>query len=124
MKADLSRGGPYPAPDTAGIWTFAGLRNVDLGERPELALVSGYSLIRTNSFLLSAKDRSLMSGLQYRDEESHSCYLVHRDVQPIFPDSDDQRQLSIERLQNALLAFQLLEASADVWFYLSRSRSN
>jgi|GEM_PF-697583 len=110
MKAGWSGNGHCTQdPSVAAIWTFAGLRNVDLGGQSELDLGYGQSLIKTNSFLLSARDRSLMSGLQYRDEENHSCYLVDRKIQPIFPDSNDQRQSCIERLQNALLAFQLLK---------------
>jgi hypothetical protein len=57
---------------------FTGLCDLKIGDGPELELGNGFSLIEPNQYLLSARDRSSMTGTEFEDAASASRYLVYR----------------------------------------------
>jgi hypothetical protein len=86
---------------------FIGLRGVYVTGGDEIAIGDGLSLVRPNDFLLSARSREVMSGLQYQAGEQASRYLVFRSPQSSI--SYDGGQEVVGELQNGLMAFQIVK---------------
>lgn len=64
---------------------FSGLRNIDLGEQAEPTLGGGYSLVKPNESILSARDTSAMTGHEFSDAANASLYLIYTPDVPPFP---------------------------------------
>jgi hypothetical protein len=64
---------------------FSGLRNIDLGDQAEATLDGGYSLVKPNESILSARDTSAMTGHEFSDAANASLYLVYSPGVPPFP---------------------------------------
>jgi hypothetical protein len=86
---------------------FAGLRNVYIDGADELLLGEGFSLVKPNQFLLSARSRHALSEQQWSDAESASRYFVYRHPDPMSVE-DDGRQI-VEIMQNGLMALQIIK---------------
>ncbi len=65
---------------------FTGLCDLEVGDEAELDVGNGFSLVKPNEYLLSARDRNSMTGAEFEDAASASRYLVYRQ-QSVFPAS-------------------------------------
>lgn len=57
---------------------FSGLQRVEIGDEAEVQLGSGFSLVKPNEYLLSARDKSAMTGLEWHKSAKVSRYLVYK----------------------------------------------
>jgi hypothetical protein len=62
---------------------FSGVCDVDAGEDPEVNLGNGFSLVKPNEYLLSARDSYSMTGREVAEGVSVSRYLVYRHEPPV-----------------------------------------
>ena len=103
-----------PVSGSSGDWgnvlrpiMFSGLRSVDVGDEPEVGLGSGYSLVKPNELILSARQRSVMTGSEFLAAEDASRYLVYTPDVPPFP---RQRPEEIKSLFHCgMLGLQILK---------------
>jgi hypothetical protein len=96
------------------MWTFTGLRYVHLGDQQESDLGGGFSLIKPNASLLSARDHHFMSNEEYDDAENCGSYLVFKRSQDIL--EDDQSALCRQELQNGMVAIQIVKPTDGLGF--------
>jgi hypothetical protein len=61
---------------------FSGLRDVKVNEDAEVGLGNGFSLVKPNEYLLSARDKHSMTGRELSDGVGVSRYLVYRHEPP------------------------------------------
>ena len=61
---------------------FSGLHGVDAGDEPEVSLGSGFSLVRTNDYLLSARSKIDLSGREWDEHGGVNWYLVYKHEMP------------------------------------------
>jgi hypothetical protein len=66
------------------VWTFTGLRVVDLGGLDPVALGSNFFLTLPSPLLLSARHRHAMNEREWREMEDIDCFLVFSDSQEFF----------------------------------------
>jgi hypothetical protein len=85
---------------------FTGLRSINIGDDEEVELIDGFSLLRPNDFLLSARDHYGMNQRQYDEAPRASRYLVHRRVTSIL---EPEAPYDTETIQNGLVAFQIIK---------------
>ncbi len=64
---------------------FSGLRGIEAGEAAEVSLGGGFSLMKTNEYLLSARDKMDMTGREWDESANVSRYLVYKHETPPFP---------------------------------------
>lgn len=57
---------------------FSGLRDVEVGDEAEVALGGGFSLVKPNECILSARDHSFMTEREFKDAARVSRYLVYK----------------------------------------------
>jgi len=62
---------------------FSGLRGIEAGDDAEVVLGSGFSLVKPNPYILSARDMSSMTGREYTDGSGVSRYLVYKHDPPL-----------------------------------------
>ena len=81
-----------PISGSSGEWgdvlrpiMFSGLLSVDVGDEPEVGLGSGYSLVKPNARILSARNRSAMTGGEFSAAEDAGRYLAYSPHVPPFP---------------------------------------
>ncbi|MFZ1008878.1 MAG: hypothetical protein WAN65_18710 [Candidatus Sulfotelmatobacter sp.] len=110
------------APKTT-LWTYGGIRNVVLDVAHDfLELGSGFSLIKPNDVLLSARHRYFMSEEEYKDAETVGTYLLYKSQQPAnLPEKWDE---SLEVFQHGVMALQILKPVRTLGFvYQSSGKS-
>lgn len=64
---------------------FSGLLGVEVGDDPEADLGNGFSLVKPNKFLLSAREKDSMTGKEFADAAAVSRYLVYKHEPPAPP---------------------------------------
>ncbi|HEY9141477.1 MAG TPA: hypothetical protein VIN93_11330 [Bryobacteraceae bacterium] len=57
---------------------FSGLCGVEAGDDAEVGLGGGFSLVRPNEYILSARDHPSMTGTEFEEAASASRYLVYK----------------------------------------------
>jgi hypothetical protein len=57
---------------------FSGLRSVEANEIADVSLGSGFSLMKTNEYLLSARSKSHMTGAEWKEGAEVGSYLVYK----------------------------------------------
>jgi hypothetical protein len=57
---------------------FSGLRSVEANESTDVSLGSGFSLMKTNEYLLSARSKSHMTGAEWKEGAEVGSYLVYK----------------------------------------------
>src|SRR5438105_1685151 len=57
---------------------FSGLRGIEAGEAAEVPLGGGLSLVKTNNYLLSARDKLDMTAREWEESANVSRYLVYK----------------------------------------------
>jgi hypothetical protein len=62
---------------------FSGLRDVEAGDDADVGLSDGFSLVKPNEYILSARDHSSMTGAEVEDAASVSRYLVYKHEPPL-----------------------------------------
>jgi hypothetical protein len=85
------------------VWTFTGLHSVHLDE-DQLDLGENYFLKKPDPFLLSARWDWALNGRAFQESERLSCFFVLKESLSHCPNSE-----AIERLQNGLMAIQILK---------------
>lgn len=101
------------------VLTYGGIRNVIIDPHDSLELKSGFSLIKPNDVLLSARHRDFMTGEEYKEAESVGTYLVYKSQQSAI--RDEGRDESIEMFQHGLMAFQILKPVQTLGFIFQGS---
>jgi hypothetical protein len=61
---------------------FSGLRGMEAGDALEVSLGGGFSLVKTNPYLLSARDKMDMTGHEREESANVSRYLVYKHDTP------------------------------------------
>jgi hypothetical protein len=92
---------------TGRVWSIVGVPGVILERRTEIALSAEISLVATNELLLSARSKLDLNERQFRSLASCPVFLVRREYQPLIRGAE--RKNSIERVQDALMAFQIIK---------------
>src|SRR5258708_24886672 len=87
-------------------WAFTGLRSVNIGDDEVVELIEGFSLLRPNDFLLSARDHYGMNQMQFDEAARASRYLVHKRFTSIL---EPEGPHDSETIQNGLVAFQIIK---------------
>lgn len=64
---------------------FSGVRGIEAGDAAEVSLGSGFSLVKPNDYLLSARTKHYMTGSEWEDSAKVSRYLVYRNEHPFPP---------------------------------------
>ncbi|MGD0364840.1 MAG: hypothetical protein ABSC93_28515 [Bryobacteraceae bacterium] len=64
---------------------FSGVRGIDAGDAAEVSLGSGFSLVKPNDYVLSARTKSDMTGREWEDGAKVSRYLVYKNEHPFAP---------------------------------------
>ncbi len=101
---------------------FTGLRSINIGDDDEVELIDGFSLLRPNDFLLSARDHYGMTQGEYDDAAKASCYLVHKRATSIL---EPEVPHDTETIQNGLVAFQIIKPVQTLGFtFHGRDRGN
>ena len=85
---------------------FSGLRGVEVGDDAEVGLGNGFSLVKPNEYLLSARDHDSMTGREFADAASVSRYLVYKH-KPLFRGTTYEELKAI--FQCGLLALQVIK---------------
>jgi hypothetical protein len=57
---------------------FSGVRGIEAGDAAEVSLGSGFSLVKPNDYVLSARTKSDMTGREWEDGAKVSRYLVNK----------------------------------------------
>ena len=57
---------------------FSGVYGLEASDEPELSLGNGFSLVKTNDWLLSARDKSSMTGSEWHEAANVKQYLVYK----------------------------------------------
>jgi hypothetical protein len=90
---------------------FSGLHGVEVGEAAEVSLGGGFSLVRTNNYLLSARDKRTMTGDECQESANVSRYLVYKHETPASPPQTYEE--TYEEIKNTfssgLMALQVLK---------------
>jgi hypothetical protein len=64
---------------------FSGVGGVEAGDAAEVPLGSGFSLVKPNDYLLSARTKYDMTGREWEESAKVSRYLVYKHEIPPFP---------------------------------------
>ena len=62
---------------------FSGLRGVEVGDESEVSLGNGFSLVKPNEWILSARERHSMTGSEFLAAADASRYLVYKHEPPL-----------------------------------------
>jgi hypothetical protein len=89
------------------VWIFTGLQNIDMVGQQEIKLTDRLALHKPNGLLLSCRDRNALGGRDFQQMESVSCFLLLRENGS--PLRTPEREKYVSRLQNALMAFQIIK---------------
>src|SRR5947209_3589011 len=102
------------------LWTYGGVRNVVLDDAHDcLDLGSGFSLIKPNSDLLSARHRYFMSEEEYKDAETVRPYLLYKSQQSAY--QAEMWDESLEAFQHGVVALQILKPVRTLGFVFQGS---
>lgn len=92
---------------------FCGLPDIEAGEKAEVSLGGGFSLVKPNDYLLSARDKTGMTGREWEERASSSRFLVYKDETPQSPSKTYEE--SYEAIKRSflcgLMALQVLKPS-------------
>jgi hypothetical protein len=89
------------------VWIFTGLQNVDMAGQQEIRMSDRLSLQTPNELLLSCRDRNALGGRDFQQTGNVSCFLLLRENAS--PLRTPEREKYVSRLQNALMAFQIIK---------------
>jgi len=96
------------------IWSFTGMPGVHVPDEEEIDLGSGFSVMKPIEAMLSARDREIMSGEEYKDTGRCGWYLVFKTT-PI----DDRSISSTTDIQNGLISFQIIKPTRTTgWMFV------
>jgi hypothetical protein len=93
-----------PMAFTPLVWSFAGTPGVQVPDKEEIDLGSGFSLLKPIEAMLGARDREIMSGEEYEEAGRCGWYLVFK-TSP----KDDQSLFNTTDIQNGLISFQIIK---------------
>lgn len=89
---------------------FSGLRDVEAGDDAEVGLGNGFSLVKPNEHLLSARDHLSMTETEFADGASVSRYLVYKHEPPVQGKTSEEIYKEIKAIfQCGLMALQVLK---------------
>src|SRR5213593_2527080 len=90
---------------------FSGVRGIEAGDAAEVSLRSGFSLVKPNDYLLSARTKSDMTGRDWEDSAKVSQYLVYKhEIPPSPPKTYEETYEEIkDSFFSGLMALQVLK---------------
>lgn len=89
------------------VWIFTGMQDVEMAGQQEIRLTDTLTLQKPNELLLSCRDRNALGGRDFQQMENVSCFLLLRENAS--PLRTPEREKHVSRLQNALMAFQIMK---------------
>jgi hypothetical protein len=101
-------------------WNIVPLKGVRQGREPEVPLGDGLALIRADERLLAARDELFLGKVEFEAIGKSECFLVLRTSEP---DGVDVFT-AIERLQDALMAFQIVKPIETFGFIFSGTQQS
>jgi hypothetical protein len=107
------------------ICVFTGLRTVQPGTDADVPVGKKFSLLMPNQFILSARSRNAMNEREYWEAERDYRYLMYKRTFSYTDDPAKSRDLCVETLRRAVLAFQIikpLQTSGFTFFGTESSR--
>ena len=91
---------------------FSGLHDVEVGDDAEVDLGNGFSLVKPNDYLLSARNKCSMTGLQWEESAEFSRYIIYR-YEPLSLEPLSYSTKTYEEMRSAflcgLMALQVLK---------------
>lgn len=91
---------------------FSGLHDVEAGDEAEVDLGNGFSLVRPNDYLLSARNKYSMTDLEWQESREFSRYIVYR-YEPLSLEPPSYSAKTYEEMRSAflcgLMALQVLK---------------
>jgi hypothetical protein len=91
---------------------FSGLRDVEAGDDAEVDLGNGFSLVKPNDYLLSARNKFSMTGLQWQESVEFSRYIIYS-YEPLSLEPPSYLAKTYEEMRSAflcgLMALQMLK---------------
>ncbi len=91
------------------LCVFTALDRINLGIDADVQIGNGFSLLKPNPELLSARDRRDMNEREYEEAAEYSRYLVYKRASSNADDPKELRTQCTEALRRAVVAFQIIK---------------